>query len=266
MIDETVRARLETLTQRRRHPTPELKISIEGWPPEMLAAARWVWARRVFNETGSIQIASRLRSTATAAGVTEPALVAALVRLEEDEAHHAALARSVLELLGGQMPAAPPNAPEGDPSEGFLRLVLVGLGVCETVSAARYAAVRTHTDRPVFRDCIELFLRDEIVHSELGFLLLPTALARLAEEIGSNAVPAFVHRELRAVFRELDQTIGLNAERRGGLEPPRPQPPENPGVVEPAVDARAFYEAVHETILPRLERLGIAAAKAWAER
>jgi hypothetical protein len=267
-MDDARRARLEAVTCRGRSRRPEIAFTTEGWPPEMVQAAQWVWGRRVFNEAGSVQIATRLRAVASAEGISDPAIASALERLEEDERVHQEIASAVLARLGGVAPRLPEPSPASDdqPALELARLVLIGLSVCETVSAARYAAVRSHTDRPVFRQCIELFLRDEVVHSELGFLLLPLALERLQEKLGQAEARAFVQRELRGVFRELDQTIGLDASRRGGLPPARPQPPDNPGVVEPAVDARAFYEAVEATILPRLELLTIGATGVWERR
>jgi hypothetical protein len=259
---------LESIARRRRVRPPELAFTTAGWPEEMLQAAQWVWARRVFNEAGSVQIATRLRASASASGVTLPAVTAALERLEEDERLHQELARAVLARLGGAEPRLPEPPAESapEPAVEFARLVLIGLSVCETVSAERYTAVRSHTDRPLFRDCIELFLRDEVVHSELGFLLLPVALERLQAALGPASLRPFVQRELRGCLRELDLAIGLDASRRGGLPPARAQPPDNPGVVEPAVDARAFYEAVQATILPRLELLGLEATAIWERR
>jgi hypothetical protein len=267
-MDEALRFRLDAIAHRPRVPLPDIRVRVDDWPADALRAAQWVWARRVFNETGSVQLATRLRAAAAAAGLREPAVTSALERLEEDEQAHAALAHTVLGKLGGTPPVQPAAQEQpGEPAEVELaRLVLVGLSVCETVSAARYAAVRTHTDLPVFRQCIELFLKDEVVHSRLGFLLLPLALDQLGRLSGPEAVALFVSSELKGVFRELDRTVGLDAQRRGGLDPPRPQPTSNPGVVEPAIDARAFYNAVSATIVPGLEALGLAARAAWSAR
>ncbi|MBC7018018.1 hypothetical protein, partial [Salmonella enterica] len=137
--------------------------------------------------------------------------------------------------------------------------------VCESVSAERYAAVREHTDVYTARAIIDIFLRDEVVHAKLGFVLLPDALDGLERVHGEAAVASLVAAELPMVFRELDGTIGLDAERNG-LPDPGVLPPGNPGVVTPATDALAFYDAIEGRIIPRLEACGIPASRSWRAR
>jgi hypothetical protein len=221
----------------------------------------------VVNETTSVEVAKRLRAAASAASLG-PEADAALARLEADEVRHVALAQAVLAHLGGAPPSGAPSPPLPDePAPAPLaRLVLTGLAICETVSAARFVAVRRHTDLPAYRAFIELFLGDEAAHGELGFTLLPGVLGLLEEKLGAPQAAVLVAEELRGTFRHLDRVIGLDLERRGGPPAPRSQPRGNPGVVEPAVDAIAFYEAIHGTILPRLAELGLPAREAWAGR
>ncbi len=215
------------------------------------------------NEGGSVVVARRLRETAAAAGA--PALVLqALERLESDELLHHGLAVDVVRRLGGAVPRVPSPAPlpHESPARSLLQQVIGALCVCESVSAARYAAVRGYTDLETPRAWLELLLRDEVAHGELGFALLPFAL-ELAEPEGGRAL---AEDELRLTFRELEHLVGMNAGRTGGPPPPRPQPASNPGVVEPAIDAWAFYDAAERTLIPRLEAHGLAAREAWAAR
>ncbi len=265
---DTARARLIALARRRLLEPPTLeRVDASALPQPALHAARIVWARRVVNETLSVEVAARLRATALVAGLV-PEAHAALERLEADEARHVALAQAVLTALGEDAPACSPSPPmrEELAAVRLMRLVLTGLAVCETVSAARFAAVRRYTDLPVYREIIELFLRDETAHGELGFVLLEDVLAQLRVAVGSPAASAVVSDELRATLRHLDEVVGLDFARRGGVPALRPQPSGNPGVVEPAVDAVAFYEAIEQTILPRLEKLGVPARVAWDAR
>ena len=141
-----------------------------------------------------------------------------------------------------------------------------GLVVCETVSALRFARVRRHTDVPVARACLELFLRDEVAHARLGFLLLPLAVANHAASVGSEKAHEDLSAELAQTFRYLDEAVGLDAERTGLALETRPQPTPNAGVVEPMIDALAFYDAVQGTIAPRLARLGVDASQPFAAR
>lgn len=268
--EESARSRLLSFAQRPRVEPPDMAAFDAAVVPALARqAAQLVWARRVANERLSVGVARRIRATVEQAGVVDSAIDAALERLEADEVAHVELATTMLNRLGATTSvgsdAAPP-APPGDAAESLFRQVLTALCVCEVVSAVRFASVRPHTDLPLPRACIELMLRDEATHGELGFALLPLAVARLVAEVGRDRVAVIAGDELRTALRELDRVVGLDAGRRGGLGPARPQPTPNPGVVEPAVDAAAFYTAVERVIVPRLERAGLPALAAWRER
>jgi len=259
---------LDAFSQRRRLPVPDLT----AFEPALLAApalaaARFVWARRVTNETASIEVGTRLLATARALGLGG-SLLDALARLEEDETVHAHLARAMLARLG-EPDFRPPEVLPALPSEraeaSFARQVVCALCIGESVSASRYAAVREATDLPVPRACIDLFLRDEVLHGHLGFSLLPGALAALAAATSEREAHALVADALRGTLRHFDATVGMDAER-GGMPAARPQPADNPGVVEPAIDALAFYDAVTRTIVPSFEACGVRAADVWARR
>lgn len=228
--------------------------------PEARVAALAVWRRRLENESGSVALARNLATAAVEVGVSH--WLPSIARLESDEASHVELCAAVLRRLGSPARVTETVAPmpDGTAPERLARLVVTGLAVCESVSAARFAEVRRHTDLDVPRQCIELFLRDEIRHSELGFALFPEAFALL----GAGA-HAFVGRELRETFRHLDMVVGLDAERRGVELERRLQPRGNPGVVEPALDALAFRESV-PGVVERFEQLGVAARAAWEHR
>lgn len=211
-----------------------------------------VWSRRYINESHSVALGER---------IAEYSPGPAIKRLIDDERTHVELAGAFLDRLGAARPEVPPFdgiTPGDTPRMALFRAVLTGLTVCESVSAARFTAVRAHTDLPIARACIEYFLRDEIAHAELGFLLLPAAL----ENIEAQQVEA----ELSATFRTLELAIGLDAERKKLELRARPQLPMNAGVVEPAIDALAFYECVERSILPKLEKSGLDARGIWSRR
>lgn len=205
-----------------------------------------------------------------ASGLRLPGMENAVLRLDEDERAHVALCEAFVQRLGVRDVAqAQPKMREQDgelPSLRLLRYVLTGLAVSESVSALRFAVVRAHTDLPLPRACIDLFLRDESAHARLGFLLLPAALAHHRDQVGAERADDDIDAELRSTFRHLDLAVGLDAHRRHLVLRARPQPTDNPGVVEPALDALAFYVGMERTILPRLERLEVRATAAWRER
>lgn len=263
-------AALEAFARRRRAPLPEVSaFQCPAWPPGALEATTFVWKRRVINESSSVELAERLLDCAPRTSLNSVPLQAALQRLRQDEDDHVRLATEFLRRLGAEAPAVSATIPAADgeaPLRMMVRYVLTGLYVCEAVSAARLAAVRTHTDLPLPLACIEVFLRDEIAHADLGLLLLPAVLSHCRAEVGVEETQVLVESELRATFRHLDQVVGMDAERQGLTLELRPQPPDNAGVVEPMVDAMAFRQVIHEQILPRLERLGLDAPHLWRTR
>ena len=90
-------------------------------------------------------------------------------------------------------------------------------------------------------------------------------MTRLEAAEGAPEAQRFAHAIAAATFRAFDLGVGLDSERRGMPEA-RPQPPSNPGVVEPTIDALAFYDAVRRTILPSFEAAGFSMRRAWDER
>lgn len=257
---------LATFATRRRPTMPDC-ARLEPCEEAALLVARLVWARRVVNERLSVDLATQLHFTAKQMGDTGAAVLHAIERLIADESSHVALASAVLQTLGGTVPEPHTHDAPKEPAEVvWMRLVLTGLCICETVSAARFAAVREHTDLAGFRACIELFYRDELAHAELGFVLLPETLTRLSRAQGEEKTGELVFSEMRATFAHLDRVIGQELEKTGKLPVAHPQPERNPGVVEPAIDSIAFYRAIHEEILPKLSKAGLPASRAWRER
>jgi hypothetical protein len=245
-----------------------------AWPEPALAATSLVWRRRVVNEVRSVELAVELVRAYERCSLCAVPIAAALALLAEDERRHVELASAFLARIGASAPESHDVAgddggarDDDDVSSLFLlRCVATGLVVCETVSAARFAVVRTHTDLAVPRACIELFLRDELAHARLGFVLLPGVLAHRARVVGAAQAASDLAAELGATFRHLDVVVGLDAERRGIRLEARPQPPCNAGVVEPALDAIAFRDAITRTVVPRLARIGVDAGAIWSER
>ncbi len=258
----------QRFARRRRLEAPRLTdFDAAVLAPEARAAALLVWGRRVSNETASCEVARRLEETARALSLDDVVL-SSLQRLRDDEETHAALAREMVRLLGRHDFAAADvlgPLPAESSARSFVRQVVAALCIAESVSAARYAAVREATDLPVPHACIDLFLRDEVLHGRLGFDLLPVATARLEEEEGKAEALVFTLAIIKETLLAFDLGVGLDSERRGMPEA-RPQPAGNPGIVEPAIDALAFYDAVLRTILPSFEAAGIPATEVWRRR
>lgn len=276
----TAEERLASFAQRPRAIAPSLHtLDAASWPEPARRAALLAWTRRVASESQSVEIAVELRAAHARAahargGPTSPHVEDAIARLEDDERAHVALCRAFVQAIGGaRAPDAVAPPIEGDdraPSLRVLSYVLTGLAICESVSALRFATVRAHTDLPVPRACIDLFLRDETAHARLGFDLLPIALADHARAVGAAAATRDVTAELRETLRHLDLVVGLDAQRRGLSLVARAQPSGNPGVIEPQLDALTLYRGMERTIAPRLDRalapLDVSASRAWLTR
>jgi hypothetical protein len=240
---------------------------VRGLDPAAQAPAIAAWQGRHANERASVALAERLKEHAIELGLADP-IQSALDRLAEDERAHVTATAAVLEAFAA--PELPAQAlrpqPQGESAVlTFARDVLIGLVLSETVSASRFAAVRTATDIATFRSRMDALLRDEIAHASLGFHLLPTARSVLAAELGAREAARWLVEELMAALAEQETVIGLDGARKG-LLPRRPQPPNNAGFVEPNVDAIAFYDAVTHRVLPRLETSGVSATARWNTR
>ncbi len=247
------------VTRARRHPS--LPLDVARLPAPAALAARIVWARRCSNEQASVDLARRLVATAKALPPPHAeAWARAFARLEEDERAHVAITVEVLGALDAPVP--PPQPIESRRTgeslrELFARDVAVGLMLCEAVSASRFASVAPATDLPDFRERIAIFLRDEVAHARLGAILLPEVLRLLAEDVGEEHARAYLRREVAAAALELKRVVAHDVSE-ADLPPRRPQPSQNPGVVEPAVDARAYYRALSRSVAPALAAVGIA--------
>lgn len=253
--------RLSAFASRRdRRPRLELDDDVARLDEDARDAARIVWARRAANEDASVRLAERLLASLDGAALARPledAARRAFSRLATDERAHVEVTHEVLAALGGgahEAPAVVLRSLGEHAIERLLHDVAVGLVVCESVSASRFASVYAATDLPAFRERIGLFLRDEIAHARLGEALLPFVLEAYAARAGDEAARAFVAGSLESATHELVVTVAHGVPR-AALPPPRPQPTTNPGIVEPAVDARALYRALDTTIAPLLDRL-----------
>ncbi len=247
------------VARRTRRPTSALAEDVSALGPEARAAAVYVWTRRSLNESASVSLAERLAANVGEAGLDSPlarAMHGAFVRLGEDEASHVFDANEVLAALGQ---GAPPNEVElraagSSPLSQLVHDVAVGLFLCESVSASRFASVWAATDLPAFRERIGVFLRDEIAHAALGRHVLPLVLAAYERRVGPNEARRFVTTSLETATAELVAIVAQGT-ALVDLPPPRPQPTGNPGIVEPAADARALYRTLERTVQPFLGSL-----------
>ena len=185
---------------------------------------------------------------------------AMVAQMISEELSHGRLCAAVVAALGG----APimevgdlepvPMHEDASPLEGLLRNILSISCLSETVAVALIDAERAQAGPEALQAILREILADEVQHARFGWRVLEAHQADLTpalrERLSDYLVEAFYH--LRA--HELEHL------------PARPSPSalaESYGVCD-GHDARAlFYETVMQVIIPRLQELGLDAARAW---
>jgi hypothetical protein len=228
-------------------------------------AAR-AWPMRVAEELRSALIFRAVGRAARVAGMAEPwsDRLSAAVR---DELRHARLCAEV----GARLGAA---APEYDTSPAFARvkslpdavhrtcaLLLVEVAMGETISTYLFRAGRRGTVEPLTRAALSAILADEVRHQRLGW----TALAALWPTL-TDAQRAWLQREASTGLAGCERQTAVPAMR--WLQAKQPFDPAFAalGVLHPEERVEAFYFAVEHFVVPRLTRLGLDGALAWANR
>ena len=258
MANEAERRRRRATPRRRRatafDPTP--------YAPAALERARRLWTVRATAEHESAFIFAGLMPFALEAGASLDAQMV-IAGMVEDEMRHALICTDVARALGSQPP--PPVAPPLFPrtarpiAEQFVRHVIFGNCLTETVNVARLVDASEHARDPFVREAILALLADEIRHAKFGFVLLTEWEPWLRAHPDSvRALDAFLPR----AFADLEtQLSGVGASREGYGDDDRAL-----GSPDPARLPETFYVTVEQAVVPGLERLGLAASAAWQAR
>ena len=230
-------------------------------------AAGSIWAARATAELQSMRVMLALASRAPDAGLPLE-VTTGLARLAHDEARHATLCARLADALGGHGARALEGGErlamdEGLPARLFVaRWTFSLLCVGESSSLAMLGALRRCATDRCARAVLHAILRDEVVHERVGWAIA----ARIAGTL-SEAERGWLATELVTAFSHY---ATVNA---GGLEPSRDEPrrapagPEvNVGMLPIEEAARAFHGRIERVIVPRLQGLGLDAARAWAMR
>ncbi|HEX8111702.1 MAG TPA: hypothetical protein VF516_28420, partial [Kofleriaceae bacterium] len=142
-----------------------------------------------------------------------------------------------------------------DPRTRSVALVVAEVAIGETISMAMFRESRRVATEPLTRAAIESILADESRHQQLGW----DALAALGP--GDD-----VQREATLGLAASEQQIAVPALRF--LEAGQAFDPAWAalGVVEPGRRVDAFYTAVEQLVIPKLDQLGLDGARAWSYR
>jgi hypothetical protein len=225
-------------------------------------AALATWRGRMVNEFASSRVFDGLAAQMRAARL-DGAVVAECDAFAEEERTHGALCGAVVNALGGE--AVAPDRPEGPfplhrdvPAlEGVLRNVVSISCLGETVAVSLIGAERLAMPEGELRDLLTRIWADEIGHARFGWRLVAQLLPAFSQEararLGAYLAVAFAHLERHELAHLV---VGA------------PPPPEGAalGLCDGADARTLFYATIGEVIVPRLEALGVAASRAWAER
>ena len=251
--------------RRRRRAAPGRRaVSFDPAPysSSALDRARRLWTVRATAEHESALIFAAMLPLALEAGASLDAQ-AVIAGMVEDEMRHALLCAEVARALGTEPPGpvAPPVLPRGDRpiAEQFLRHVIFGNCMTETVNVARLVDASEHARDPFFREALLALLADEIRHARFGFVLLTEWAPWLRAHPDSvRAIDAFLPEAFSALDRALS---GVGAPRGGYGDDDRAL-----GSPDPARLPSTFYVTVEQAIVPGLDRLGLTASAAWRSR
>ncbi len=185
-------------------------------------------------------------------------------RAASDELRHAEQCLDLVRHFGGS--AERPKAPEARPvaprsfgeQERLLYEVVALSCVTETLSAALLGALVERARDSIAKSVLHAILRDEVVHSRLGWAFLAEEHARGARDCVSDRLAAILSSTVSAELFEPPNDASAVDRALAGF-----------GSLERAERRRIVRETLQAVVFPGLERFGIETSRgrAWlAER
>lgn len=227
------------LARPRRRRTPIAWDELAALAPGDRAALGSLYALRASEEHTAGLAFTELADELAAHGAAAE-LVTAVRRVVADEDHHHDLCRRAATALGARDIDAAPRIVRSDkryPLRERTALVLVtSLCVAESWSAAVFADELARATHPVVRAIETEILADEVTHGRLGFAWLEDTWMTLP-----YSTRLLVEHTLAPVLRDLEQR-------------------------QPARRRALLLRTMTERILPRLDRAGMRATRAWDRR
>jgi hypothetical protein len=232
-------------------------------PPPLSARAATVvigtWQFRTRAERESTLRFRRLAAELTQTGA-EKVVIDLARRGAHDEFRHAQLCAAVTRLYGGvpdqdsEVRAQPVGAPGLGQRDRVLYEVVAFCCIAETINAQLLTTILHHASAPRVVRVVRRLVKDEIVHSRLGWAHLAAERSR-----GRGAfLPPLLPRMLEAsvdpeIFSIADEPVDAAARAHGEL----------PRVERVAI----FVSALRDVIFPGFESFGLATdqGKAWLE-
>lgn len=231
-------------------------------PPDVLEGTIAAWQARLLDEYRSATVFSQFQSVLLWAGMPNDVLGCAS-RVVQDELRHVQLCGDLIHALGGAPSAT--GVPEAfvvpwNPAlpleRQVLEFALQYFCLGEQVSSRLIDATWKQTGHPFAREVLRRLSSDERFHAEFGWTVAGIVWPHASEETREAAIAA-----LPAQLADLEhQTVSY------AHEGPLTDVHLHLGSLTYADHRATFYRAVEETLLPRLEALGLPARRAWARR
>lgn len=224
---------------------------------------RGEWLRRVEAEYRSAAITQHLTLWLIQSGAS-PDLIKAGMRIASDEIAHADLSHRAYVAAGGDsMPQITRESlqlrrHEDDPLEIDVTRVCVDVFcIGETIAVPLFSKLRQECTVPAARRVLDRVLRDEVRHRDFGWTLLPWLL----EHPMHQQIRATIERELPMWFQRIRSVYsppGAEARQQISAED------RAWGLMPPAKYVEVLRRALDRDWVPRFQRLGFDARRAWA--
>ncbi len=225
-------------------------------PAAVRAQGLAAWRHRALDEYRSQVGFTEFLAEVTELGCSYDILTAA-VRLVRDEARHVELCRRMVAALGGDdLVPGTPHYVHSDKSlplfERVLATTVASLCVGETFSVAFLVASRDHATHALSRVALEQLAKDESIHSQLGWRLLP-----MLWPLAPKAARRYLTRSLGPLLETSWEALFH------GLDPKARPPPRGAfGDLLPRERQQVWDHALEHEVVNRFEALGLPARKA----
>lgn len=231
-----------------------------------IAFARAAWPMRAAEELRSALIFRALASAARRIGLPPP-WPARLAEATRDEVRHARLCAAV----GARLGADPPRWDAGRVRARLLpldrpllraaTLLVTEVAIGETVSLSLFRAGRRAAREPLTRAALTTIAADEARHQRLGW-----AGAAAVWPLLGDADRAALQDDASAALGAFEQENAAPALRLLAAGAPFDPAYAALGVLAPEARVEAFYAAIEQRVVPRLDALGLDGKRAWAGR
>jgi len=256
------------LTRAGAPPSPQPEGLAEGFSPAVRATAVNTWRMRMVNEHRSSSVFAQLAPQMMEAS-SPVAMQTVTLRMALDELHHATLCGHVIAALGHTPvataePTLSPLPRHPDATSALERVVRNALFVgclAETVAVALVSHERSLAAEGLVRWTLDQILGDEVSHARFGWQFVADALPTLDADARART-SAYLRVAFGYLEREELPLLPLWRDPSRELEAQR----DALGLCTGDTTRGLFYQTVTDVIVPRLEGLGLDAARAWKDR